>query len=412
MAVPSWYTTYKNSAPDQHGNGSMLRPTAQPTRAAPRMDHTRAVAAEGRAAIDRRRAAVDPAVTQQGQALADLYGSQTKGDAYDQWAQAQGFGRDPYPVAFGRTDKGAYSGFKTEGELKAAIIGRGDLAREQQMMQADALKALMAERLDALGGQYTQKAAVPIGANIGAVAGVGLQGNRFGNTLGGNINIGWGQTTDEKAFNRSLAVADAQQQRGDQYLSQLDEWYAQQGEPLVAGMETAQQIKSTPDREYALRAGRDYGVDPNIVAGWHPMSSEIGDAAKMRDLQSLHDYGVPFSETQRALGDMQSEAVQNQKLDAADQQAAMESDILGATSYDAKALASQADVPVDEIWAIIQDPAYADAVSQVEQVLALPADNQKQIDDQEAAYEAIINSLRSDPALARVVSTQYNGTLG
>lgn len=386
--------------PVQRGDGSMLRPP-------PQSHQTAAVAQQGRAAIDARRQAANYGLTQQNLGLQDLYagGAPThpgQTDAYTQWVQQQGFGQQDYPQTFGRTDSGAYAGYKTEGELKAALLGRSELARESDMAQADALKSTLNGRLDDLGSQYNDSAASPIGANIAALASLGQHASQVG-SLRGQVP-GWGQAPLLRAADRSSLIADVQQRKTGDYLNNLDSWYAQQADPLVTGMETANQIEQTPTRDYATKAGADLGIDPALVAGWFPMASEIPDAAAQRNLESLHTYGLPYSEQQGALADMATQQSQQTKMAAEDQQQQMADDILGATSMDAGAISSKADLPVDEVHNIIQTPEYADAAQQIEQALAIP--------DPDAAdkqFQDIVESLANDPALQRLLVAQYGG---
>ena len=194
------------------------------------------------------------------------------------------------------------------------------------------------------------------------------------------------------------------------------DWYANQAAPQVANEELANQIANTPTRTYATRAGAGYGIDPNLIAGWFPMKSEISDMADQRNLDSLHTYGVPYAEQQSVLRDVQNQQATDTKLAAADQQAAMEQDILATTSFDAKALASKADLPVNELHAIVSDPGYQDAASTIDAIMQdpnadLPADpkdpsGQTQGD---AAFQAYLDSLANDPALQRVLLSVYGG---
>lgn len=385
-------------APPMRQAPVMLRPQRQ-------TQQTAAVAQQGRAAIDARRQAAQYGLTQQNLALQDLYlgGAPSRPGAtpaYQQFRDQQGFGDQGYAQTFGRTDTGAYAGYKTEGELKAALLGRAELSRQNDLSQADAMRSMLNDRLDALSTQYDQSTALPNALQTGSSINA-----QVGSALGAFKSLMPGANDPlAKAAGRSEIIAQVQQRKTGDYLNNLDQWYAKQADPLVTGLETANQIAQTPTRDYATTAGRDLGVDPALIAGWFPMAGEIKDASDQRNLESLHTYGLPYSDQQNVLGDMQTQAAQQTKADAADQQMQMADDILGATSFDAGSLASKADLPIDEIHNIIQTPEYADASQQIEQALAIP-----DADAADRVFQGIINDLANDPALQRLLTAQYAG---
>lgn len=408
------------------GNGSMLRPPKQ-------MSQTQAVAQGGKAALDQRRQAASYDLSGQAQGLKDLYGqiqSQGSGystnpgqtDAYAQWMQQRGFGAQDYPVTFGRTDKGAYSGFKTEGELKAAILGQSELTRQQDLDQAAALKDLMQSKLSGLDQQYTQNAATPTGASIASLAALGNAGAREARTFGAVTGLGVAPQVAART-DQAAHVADVQQQRTGDYMGKLTDWYQKQAEPLVTGMETANQISRTPTRDYATVAGQGYGVDPNLIAGWFPTSGEITDAANQRNLQSLHETGLPYDEQQRTLQQLNTEQNTQAKQATADQQVQMDNEIYQATTYPGDSLASAASLPIEAVHQIVTDPYFAGASSTVETVRSqAEAQHDPNTDQGAAAIQAAVDEAiqasvddtastgdtQSAQALERILHTLYD----
>jgi hypothetical protein len=354
------------------------------------MSYTQDVANFGREAIDARRKAASYGLSEQAQALRDLSAGGAPSHpghtpAYDQWLQQQGFHQQDYPVSYGRTTTGKYAGFKNASDLKAALLGRSEIARQQDMTQADALRAMLNDKLTGLDAQRQQALSAP------------QQDLQQHGTMsrGGKVFYDTGQQ------------ADARDTRNEQYQQSVDQWYQQQADPLVTGLETANQIAQTPTRDYATKAGQQYGVDPNLIAGWFPMAQEVTDAATQRNLESLHAFGLPYSEQQSVLGQVQSDQHKAAAQQAADQQLQMEAEIFGATGVDAKALASKSSVPVDQVWNLIQDPAYADAAARAEQALAMPATTPAEIKAADAEFQALIDSLSGDPVLAHLIRAQY-----
>lgn len=332
---------------------------------------TQAVIAGGKAAIDQRRQAASYGLSGQGQALKDMYDQiQQTGSgysanpaptsAYSQWQQQRGF-QPSYTPTYGQHEGGKYSGFNTLGELKSAIAGQAEMARQSDQQQAGQLKDTMAAQLGQLDNTYTQSAATPMGANIAALGALGAAaGQAQAPTIGNAIPGLWGSRGAERMgrLDQAGTVARVQGQKTADYTNQLNDWYSKQADPLVSGMETANQIDKTPLRDYAGIAGEQYGVDPALIAGWYPQSSEITDMANQRNLESLHQTGLPYSEQQSTLGQMDAQAGQAAKQATADQQVQMIDDIYGKTTIPGDQLASDAQVPLDAVHQIVTDPQF------------------------------------------------------
>lgn len=334
-----------------------LRPRAS---AVPRQtSHTAAVATHGSAAIDARAQAASYGRTGQQQALQDLAGQIGAGqqgysshpgpsDAYAQWQQQQGFRPQNFDIAYGRTPEGKYSGFKNASDLKAAVIGSAELRREQDLAQAASMKDDMSTRLAGLGQTVETNM-------LGAGAALRDSRNHLphGSLPGASDMLG---------------------QRYSDYSTQLDNWYATQGEPLVQGMETANQIQSTPTREYEMRAGAEYGVDPNVTAGWFPMANQIKDASDQRDLESLNDTGLPYGEQQTTLGRVQSDQQAQSRQQVADDLQAMDDAVYGATTHTGSEVSSATGVPLQDVYDITTSPNFQGYAQNVQDALQAAQD--------------------------------------
>lgn len=379
----------------------------------------------GKAALDQRRQAASYGLSGQQQALRDTLdqiSTQGQGwsshpgqtDQYAQWMQAQGFGQQGAPVTIGP---------KTHAEFKTASLGLGDLRRQQQTEQAQRLSQELGSRYDQLGQQYGQSAATPTGANIAALAGLGAAGSEAqASTLGNMLPGMWGSQGTNRLNNldRAATIAQVQGRKTGDYLGQLNDWYQKQGEPLVQGIETANQITQTPLRDYELKAAADYGVDPNLAAGWFPESGNIADAANQRNLESLNQTGLPYSEQQSVLQQMTSDQSQQAKQATADQQLQMADDIFGVTNIDAGTLASSTHLPLDALHQVVTDPAfgYDSYAKSVEDTIA--ADPAAANGDPTAIQDAVDKAIKAmeedyastDPntgeAIARILHSLYD----
>lgn len=367
-----------------------MPPGARPPGAAPlESSHTQAAATGGseglRASLDARAQAASYGTTGQAQALRDLAGQIGSGqqgysshpgntDAYAQWQQNQGFRPQGYGQVYGQTDKGKYSGYKTEADMWGAVTGRAELAREQDLAQAAAMKDSMSQRYAALGQT--------VDTNMtGAGAALRDSRNRLpvGSLPGASDQLG-------------KAVTD--------YHGQLNNWYANQGAPLVQGMETANQIQGTPTREYEMRSGAALGIAPELIAGKFPMSTQIQDASNQRDLQSLSDTGLPYSEQQSTLHGVQTDARQAQadqvtqtRQQAADQQQQMDDAVYGATTHTGKDVSSATGVPLQDVYDITTSPGFQTYADNVQAAVQAAQDANPAYGTKGAAGDAAANKV-------------------
>lgn len=405
----------------------------------PQMGQTQAVVQQGKAAIDQRRQAASYDQTGQQQALKDLYGQmQQTGSgysshpaptsAYAQWQQQQGFGQ-PHtgPVSYGQTFAGSdYNGFKNEADMKASVSGAADMRRQAEVEQADALKQAMQAQLGQLDSHMKESAAqgslTALMQAVQANAHIPDQSHQAGYFDHSTRMAGTSVSAPQESTNRIVA---AQGRNTGEYLGKLNDWYTQQAEPRVQGMETANQIQNTPLYDYQRQAAGEMGVDPALAAGWFPQSGQIADAANQRNIQSLNTTGLPYSEQQQTLGQADTQAAADQKQMTADQQLQMIDDVYGATSYPGDKLATSASLPLDVVHQVTTDPSYGfdsyaksveDSMNKAQQDTA-NADPTTQSNAIQDAVDAAIQAVRDDyattdpntgEAIARILSAIYH----
>lgn len=399
----------------------------------PQMGQTQAVVQQGKAAIDQRRQAASYDQTGQQQALKDLYGQmQQTGSgysahpaptsAYAQWQQQQGFGQ-PHtgPVSYGQTfPKSDYNGFKNEADMKASVSGAADMRRQAEVGQADALKQAMQDQLGQLDSHLKESAAqgslTALMQAVRANAHIPDQSHQAGYFDHSTRMAGTSVSAPQESTNRIVA---AQGHNTGEYLSKLNDWYTQQAEPRVKGMETANQIQNTPLYDYQRQAAGEMGVDPALAAGWFPQSGQVTDAANQRNIRSLDTTGLPYAEQQQAIGQMDSQAAAqataDQKQMTADEQLQLIDDIYGVTTIPGDKLATAANAPLDAVHQIVTDPAYQSYAQTVENSMAQanqhdPNAIQQAVDD--AIQAAIDDQATVDPNTAAVLGRILHATYG
>jgi hypothetical protein len=428
-------------------------------KAAPQSAYTRDVIARGSQAVRDRAAAAQMQRTAAPQSLEFLresgYGGppqRSGGNAqYNAWLAQQGFNPD-YEVTFGRTRKGAYSGFKTEGELKSAIKGRSQQMRGEARSQAGQQIADAGQQLDRVTSDYDVKAAdaekraqetmLDWLGSFDALAKAGAYSKQGGfMPIEGKINPG-GKYHDQEldpvlagqeraqreaagqaSRDRQLEFANeflgkhnaalVDQSQTGKYSRELDDWLSSQSEPLVSQMEAGQMIDATPLSAYATKAGAEYGVDPNLISGWYDDASDVSDFGVQRNQEAIDQYGMPYSDLQSWIA-QQGRQDASAEADAARQQDTgterqIADDVFQATGMDAQQLATAADVTPEQLWQIVQDPTYQQASADMAQVLQDP-----DFDPEGQGAEdvnGILDQLRVDPVLYRLIQAQYGSYL-
>lgn len=363
--------------------------------------YTRDVAARGLQAVHDRRQANSYGINNRDAALRYLMQSgqstQQPTGGYQQWHQNRGFQPQQYPIALGQGD-GKYAGFKTEGELKAALLGRAESLRGQDQYQADQLNQLADQYLNNAEQMYNKQLSAtqqslqkqtgynPITA---AIAGGADTLNPFSDHSTQRDET---KATYDKAFS-------GQQQH-------LNEWLAQTTDPYLEALTTAQQIGQTPLRDYATLAGGEYGVDPNIVGGWYPTSSNISDFRNQRDLSALDQFGMTQNEYEQVLAQIAGEQTKQASADQQQYDQQVNDQIFQVTGMDGNQLASQADLNQEQLYNVVASDQYNGLNSQLQQIVQQPDMNE---DEMRKAVDDVLSQASADPTLYRVLYAQWGG---
>lgn len=346
---------------------------------------------------------------------------------YVDWAASRFAGAGQHPVTFGQSKDGNYSGFRTEGELKAALNGRAQQYRQADQQGAQQQYGSAAADLDALTGRFDQqqdqtRAALAPAALSGAGMGLGRVTGHAPTTWGGP-DVLTAEGPDPADTRHRQHDLDYANQLGA-YNDQTKQWLAGAAEQPLEQMQTARQIESTPISQYGQLAGADYGIDPTLDAGWFPQSADVTDFNNQRNLQSINDYGMPYSDitTVRNQGNTQDAADQRQattdqaaaaKQADADQQAQYAQVVGDATGQDVTQLAQATNMTPAQVAQVVQDPTFAQASSDLQNVLFDPEFNPE--DKQSVAdVNAVLDqpAIRQDPQLYAMLLQVYGNYLG
>lgn len=150
----------------------------------PSSDYTRDVISRGTQAVKDRRASLaygSPLAAQQAIQYRAATGASTNPQSplIDEWLSSWA-GPSSQPVIFGQSEDGKYAGFKTEGELKAAIEGAAQSRRTVDRSAFDQLQQQASSGLDQLLSDYdtsrrqAQRGESDVRANIGKGMGIVL----------------------------------------------------------------------------------------------------------------------------------------------------------------------------------------------------------------------------------------------
>lgn len=437
-------------------------------RTAPQSDYTRQVAEGGIGALQQARQQRRYGLTGAEQNYRDGGASGVPGvfsyagptgkpnDMYDQWlSQVTPQGAPATGYAYGRTEDGAYAGFKNQGTLQAALRGRAENIRGQDQEMFTALDQMANQGLDQLTSQYGQseqdsadyqQSMVPKYAEAQNKVDQFFPGqslDRMGNpgkpaTVAQGI-VGDAKATAQAGINsiadqviaaaggRPTARAQAEPivltdqgrafydaPRSEQsavkqqtrYVGQeLKPWLANESAPLLDQQDFAQSGLATPIAAYAQRAGAEYGVDPNIVAGWYPNSSALTDARDQRDLAFLADQGMTASDYEQALRDMERQ--QNAAATTQDDQLAQDYDAAGYELTGGQAttseLANVANLPIEDVYDILDSADYQFAQGKINEALST-----KDIGYIEETMTSVLDGAAfSDPAMLNILQTIY-----
>lgn len=431
---------YRNQPP-YRGGGT---PPSGGASSTPSSDYTRDVIARGAQAVrDRRdRLGYGSLDARQGLGVMAATGESTRpaSSAFDDWVSSvmpQG-----YDVTFGRSEDGKYAGFKTEGELKAAIEGRAQGLRGQDQSIFDQLYTDAGQNLAratndwSAGRREAQSAESDIRAQTGRDMGIVLpSSNESGvgySTAGTNgagssdysrspgravpndpahlsgiaqAMVDQAPTMGERRGQQSAKLWQAEQPSWQAQNAQEDalgEWLAGASDRYLGQQEFAQQASEAPFSLYAARAGAEYGVDPNLLAGWFDPSGDVNDFQTQRNLDSIDAYGMPYSEYQSALTGLQSDAEQSMAEQTAAQEQAMNDVVFQVTGQDGGQLAAATNMTPDQLYQMVGDPNFQAYNADI--VAATAAGDQQTASDLVAE---ILGQIGSDPAYLRLMTTLY-----
>lgn len=351
-------------------------------------DYTRQVAEQGMAAVTARRqgAMYDP--TNYAQALTHLaqtgYGPSTSAGLYGQWMQSRGFNPTGYAVTVGQSSGGKYGGFNTLGMLQSAIRGQAETMRQQDQQQADELAALASKYLDQAQGIYSDQMKT-------------VADNTARDLPQGTYRA---QAYSSAAKN---AIGDAEAAHGG---TELNQWLGDTTDPYLSALELASQINQTPIRNYATVAGANYGVDPNLVAGWYPESSNITDYRQQRDLQAIQNYGMTQSDYEQWLAGQQRDANAANNANADQQESDYLNYIYSQIGLDGKQVAQNLDVTVPQLASLMSEPDF-----QTGYAAAMQALQNNNGGDTAAMQQAVVDALApyaNDPTMYGALSYLFS----
>lgn len=438
------------------------------------------VAARGTAAINERRQARQYGNVNARQGIGNSVvtgqAPRTQSSVFDEWAKRNA--PRNYQVTFGQTEDGNYGGFRTEGELKAAIEGRAYGLRDQDLGRANDVYASAESALDQMLADYdragddartgvnTRRAVIDRQAKAAghgltssnesgvgySMAGTNGRGSSIPQTqmparrewvlAGPNVHKGaddyyldpevaleMGLITSipegtpegsvammiskpneaaatlaaDTKWSEEHGARDAREQFGD-YNTELSEWLATQSEPQLEREEFAQQMQSAPFDLWTERAGAEYGVDPNLVAGWFDPAFANTDFRTQRDAEAIQSTGMPYAEYQDTLSDISREQDQAMNAQTAADEQALSDAIYSTVGVDGNELAQSVNLsPAQLAGVVLDNPDLEAAMADADTIMSSGADDET-IAEQ---MNQVLAGLGGDPVYASIFRTVY-----
>jgi len=431
---------YKNQAPYK-GGGSSGRDSS----------YTQDVNSRGIAAVQERRNRLgygSPLASQQRVGYMAQTGQNpvASSSVFDEWMSSmvpQGYG-----IALGQSEDGKYAGFKTEGELKAAIEGAAQTRRASDRNVFDQLYADAGANLDrtmsdwSTGRRNAQSAESDIRAQIGRDMGIVLpssneSGVGYGTAgldrsvsglsseptytkpaVGGDLpnlvsmladKIGATNDPVKLRAQQSAKLWQAEQpswQAQNDYQDSLDQWLADRSGKYLDQQEFAQQAANAPLSLYAAQAGAGYGVDPNILAGWFGTNEDNADFTAQRNADAINAYGMPYNEYQSALSGLErdAQAAADQQTAAAETQ--MNNEVYAITGQDGGQLAQAVNMTPAQVYQMVGDPAFQEYAYTIDAALG-----QNNYEEAIAAVDTLMQQVGADPAYRKLLDYLYGDVL-
>lgn len=316
---------------------------------------------------------------------------------------------------YGPTAKGGYSGYKTSGDLKAAVKGAAYMRQAEDQALADqAMQALLGQfdEVDQLRTQEMASAAKATDQatadwekfNAGRRAGSSVRALEQGTQdappayegadvdvvsvgtrspyLGPNRPRDAEEATDRQ-FLRDYATRQ-EQTIADDWNRYVEQMLAAQ-QPNVAAI---QALTERPLGDYAREAAvADFGIAPELAVGFFEPQDDRTDYSQQRDLESWQQFGMPYSS-------WISQQEDDAKAQADAEEAALNEAIYGATGYSGQQLASQVGLAPADLMDVLSSQEYADAYDAIV--------GAAEMGDAPAAWEAM-RMASADPRIARIL---------
>jgi hypothetical protein len=405
----------------------------------------------------------------------------TESDLYDRWLS--GMRPTPnYPTMYGRSEEGAYAGFKNEGTLKAAIEGNADIRRDMDRDLFSALDDMASTNLDQLETDYgarrgeafarddwgnrpqpmapTTYARPPADPNAPDLADDDKARTTAANRRSEFV---YGGDNDANPFNDAdpalirargdeydamLAAnapnepvaepksvpkigsraASLSPQMVDRYYGnfardafvndELDPWLATQSGKYLDQQDFAQQGLNTPVSEYTAMAGAEYGVDPNIVAGWYDDAGDVTDYRTQRDLEMIEDTGMLNTDFEQAAGKAEREqaaldALGDKEYDA-DVDDELNSQVFDATGgmLDADHLSTVLKVSPEDAHGIVTSDAYQMYAAEITDAMNLAQETGDPADLEETMTTILDTTRFANPRVYTALMAVYGDVPG
>lgn len=376
--------------------------------------YTRDVASRGLAAVRDRRQASQYGINNNVDALNYLmqsgYSARQPNAMYQQWHDSRGFTPGQYGISYGRSD-GDYAGYRTQSDMWRANTGIAEMLRAQDRDKASALEELAQKYLDQTQGIYQdqmararpQASAQAIGQDI-HVQGEPAQHH--------TINVADGGYADLFRSGNQMGAAKAQ---GDAInaamkptTDKMNDWLGKTSSPYLDALEMAQQVQTTPLRDYAQIAGAQLGIAPELIAGKYPEDTIVSDFRDQQDLAALQNYGLPSqNEYEQLLAAQERQASEADGLDqqAADQQ--VNDYIYQVMGVDGTQAAQRLDMTPGQLATELDNPVYQNAAAEMQSIIEDSAGDPQEIAD--ALQDSpIVSVIYQDPVIGNILRYQFS----
>ena len=376
---------------------------------------TRDVASRGLAAIRDRRQASQYGINNNRDALDYLmqtgYTARGANPLYQQWHQSRGF--DPqqaYQINYGRGD-GKYAGYETLGSMWQANTGLAEMLRSQDRDRAAQLEDLAQKYLDQAQGMYQSKIAAArpqatdqaIGQDV-HVQGDPAQHHTINVADGGYADLFQSGNQMGAAKAQGAAINDAMKPVNDQ----MNDWLGKTASPYLDALEMAQQVQTTPLRDYAQLAGQQLGIDPLLIGGKYPEDTIVSDFKDQQDLAAYQNYGLAGQgEYEQMLNQQDRSASEADALDQQAQSQQVNDYIYSIMGKDGTQAAQRLDMTPGQLATELDNPVYQGAADQMQTLIEDSGGDPEQLATM-LEQSDIPNILYSDPVIGEILRYQFS----